>query len=48
MLGKAKAELFRKGGLTVDKFVDRFDKPLTLEELRLTYPTAWEKADLAE
>ena len=47
-LGKAKAELFRKGGLTVDKFVDRFDKPLTLEELRLTYPTAWEKADLAE
>lgn len=46
-LGNAKAELFRKGGLTVDKFVDRLDKPLTLEELRLTYPTAWDKADLA-
>lgn len=46
-LGKSKAELFRKGGLTVDKFVDRLDKPLTLEELRLTFPTAWEKAGLA-
>lgn len=46
-LGSTKAELFRKGGLTVDKFVDRLDKPLTLEELRLTFPTAWEKADLA-
>ena len=45
-LGKTKAELFRKGGLTVDKFVDRLDNPLTLEELKQTFPTAWEKANL--
>lgn len=45
-LGKSKAELFRKGGLTVDKFVDRLDKPLTLEQLKATFPTAWEKANL--
>lgn len=45
-LGETKAELFRKGGLTVDKFVDRLDKPLTLDELKNTYPTAWEKAKL--
>jgi hypothetical protein len=45
-LGRSRAELFRKGGLTVDKFVDRLDKPLTLEELKATYPTAWEKANL--
>jgi len=46
-LGKTKTELFRKGGLTVSKFVDRLDLPLTLEELELTFPTAWEKANLA-
>lgn len=47
-LGSSKAELFRKGGLTVDKFVDRLDNPLTLEELQATYPTAWEKAKLPQ
>lgn len=46
-LGKTKTELFRKGGLTVSKFVDRLDRPLTLEQLERTFPTAWEKADLA-
>lgn len=45
-LGKTKAELFREGGLSIDKFVDRLDKPLTLEQLKATYPTAWEKAKL--
>ena len=43
-LGKTRAELFRKGGLSVDKFVDRKDKPLTLEQLKKTFPKAWEKA----
>ena len=46
-LGKTKTELFRKGGLTVSKFVDRLDRPLTLEQLEQTFPTAWSKADLA-
>ena len=45
-LGKSRAELFRKGGLSVDKFVDRQDKPLTLAELRKTFPKAWEKAGI--
>lgn len=45
-LGKSRAELFRKGGLTVDKFTDRFDAPLTLEQLEEMFPIAWEKAEL--
>ena len=45
-LGKSRAELFRKGGLTVDKFVDRLDQPLTLEQLKNTFPAAWGKANL--
>mgnify|MGYP000197298943 FL=1 len=45
-LGKSKAELFRKGGLSVNKFVDRLDRPLTLDQLKRTYPTAWERAEL--
>lgn len=45
-LGKAKGKLFRDGGLTVDKFVDRTDAPLSLEELENLYPLAWGKAGL--
>ena len=46
VLGEKKAELFRKGGLTMDKFVNNRDQTLTLEQLRDKYPTAWEKAGL--
>lgn len=42
-LGKTKAELFRKGGLTVDKFVNDKGKTLTLAELKQRNPTAWAK-----
>jgi len=45
-LGPTKAKLFRKGGLSVDKFVDRLDQPLTLAELRATFPSSWSKAGL--
>ena len=34
MLGKTRAELFRKGGLTVDKFTDSMGNVLTLDELK--------------
>lgn len=34
MLGKTRAELFRKGGLTVDKFTDNMGNVLTLDELK--------------
>lgn len=34
VLGKAKAELFRAGGLPMDKFVNRAGKELTLEQLK--------------
>lgn len=33
VLGKTKGELFREGGLTVDKFVDNNYQPITLKEL---------------
>ena len=45
-LGEAKAELFRKGGLSVDKFVNNADQTLTLDQLKARFPTAWEKAEL--
>jgi SPP1 gp7 family putative phage head morphogenesis protein len=45
-LGKTRAELFRKGGLSLDKFVNDADQTLTLEQLKTTYPTAWGKAKL--
>lgn len=34
VLGVKKAQLFRKGGLKIDRFVDRTGKELTLDELR--------------
>ncbi len=43
VLGKTKADLFRKGGLTLDKFVNNRDQTLTLDQLKTTYPTAWAK-----
>jgi SPP1 gp7 family putative phage head morphogenesis protein len=47
VLGKAKGQLFRKGGVDLDRFVDRSGKELTLDQLRKTEATAFEKAGLA-
>lgn len=47
VLGKAKGLLFRKGGLTVDKFVDRSGHAYTLDELRRREAGAFRKAGLA-
>ena len=44
VLGETKTKLFRQGGLTVDNFVDRLDKPLTIDELRLKFPKEWDAA----
>lgn len=46
VLGKTKGALFRKGGLTVDNFVDRAGNELTLEQLAATRPEAFRKAGL--
>lgn len=46
VLGKAKAKLFREGGLTLEKFVDRKGKEYTLKELRSREPEAFRKAGL--
>lgn len=43
VLGKQKAELFRKGGLTMDQFVNNKSQELTLDQLKAKYPTAWGK-----
>lgn len=40
VLGKEKTELFRKGGLTLDKFINDKGKALTLDQLKTKYPTA--------
>ena len=43
MLGKQKAELFRKGDLTMTQFVNDKGMELTLDQLKAKYPTAWAK-----
>lgn len=43
VLGKQKAELFRKGGLTMNQFVNDKGQELTLDQLQAKYPTAWGK-----
>ena len=45
VLGKTKADLFREGGLSVDKFVNNTGQTLTLDQLRSKYPTAWANAN---
>lgn len=40
VLGKEKAELFRKGGLTMDQFVNNKGQELTLDQLKTKYPSA--------
>ncbi len=46
VLGEKKAELFRNGGLTMDKFVNNRGQSLNLEQLKDKYPTAFKKADI--
>ncbi len=42
VLGQAKAQLFRSGRLTLDDFVDRAGRELTLDQLRQRFPRAFE------
>ena len=46
VLGEGKGKLFREGGLSVRQFVDKNYSPLTLEQLKLKEPLAFEKAGL--
>lgn len=46
VLGKARAQLFREGGLTLDKFVDVSGGQLTLADLAVKYKNAFKKAGL--
>ena len=47
VLGPTRGQLFRDGGLTLDAFVDRAGRELTLDDLRRTQPDAWAKAGLS-
>ncbi len=47
VLGDAKGKLFRKGGLTMDRFVDESGHEYTLDELKRREAAAWEAAGLA-
>lgn len=45
VLGKTKGALFRRGGLTVDKFADEnLGRGLTIKELRARHPEAFKRA----
>lgn len=46
ILGPTKAALFRDGGLTLDRFVDRAGNELTLDQLRDKYADAFNRAGL--
>ena len=46
ILGKTKGKLFRKGGLTLERFVDRNGRELNLTELRAKNAAAFAKAGL--
>lgn len=46
VLGVAKGKLFRDGGLTLDKFVNRTGDELTLEQLKKKYAKEFKKAGL--
>ncbi|MBL4656263.1 MAG: hypothetical protein JKY33_10625 [Bacteroidia bacterium] len=43
-LGKKKARLYRRGGLTLEKFSEKASRSLTLKELEKLYPRQWEQA----
>jgi SPP1 gp7 family putative phage head morphogenesis protein len=46
VLGKAKATLFRRGKLSIDRFVDDSGKVLSLQELKELEPLAFERVGL--
>lgn len=46
VLGRSKGALFRKGGVTLDKFVDRRGNEMSLSDLRRTMPDAFKAAGL--
>ena len=46
VLGAKRGALFRRGGLKIDKFVDRGGRVYTLEELARRHPDAFEAANL--
>lgn len=46
VLGKARGALFRRGGLTLDRFVDNSGRQLTLRELALREANAFKRAGL--
>lgn len=46
MLGKTKGALFRRGGMSVDQFVDASGRSYTIQELRRREPEAFAKAEL--
>jgi hypothetical protein len=46
-LGVTRATLFRNGGLSVDRFVDKTGREYTLDELRDRETAAFDKAGLA-
>lgn len=46
VLGKDKTELFRKGDITMNKFVNDKGMMLTLDQLKTKYPRSWAKAEL--
>lgn len=43
ILGKTKGKLFRDGGLTVDRFVNRAGQEMTLDQLKAADRKAWEE-----
>lgn len=47
ILGVTKGRLFRKGGLSMDRFIDRKGQELTLDQLRAKEADAWRKAGLS-
>ena len=46
VLGKERAELFRKGDLKLTNFVDSSGNTINLERLRELEPLAFQKADI--
>lgn len=46
VLGKDKATLFRQGGLTLDRFIDRQGQEYTLDELKRREAEAWSRSGL--
>lgn len=47
VLGVSKGALFRRGGLSLDKFTNRFNAELTLDELKVTESAAFKRANIA-